>query len=75
MKHRLAMLIAIWCAATGTVPRRPISSAVTMNNPPSIATVTPIGRPLRSKATIGARFGPSKCENSASAANRFERAR
>jgi hypothetical protein len=41
MKHSADTLIAIWCAAAGTSPSRPISSAVAMNSPPSIVTVTP----------------------------------
>ena len=47
MKHSADTLIAIWCAAAGTAPRRAISSAVTMNRLPSINTVTPMGRPVR----------------------------
>ena len=75
MKQRLATLIAIWCAAASSWPRRPISSAVTMNSPPSMATVTPIGRPVRSRSRIGAQRGGSKRANSPSGAKRFEQAR
>src|SRR3546814_15621146 len=46
-----------------------------MNSPPSISTVTPIGRPVASRPRIVAQCGRSKCTNSSSGANRFERDR
>jgi len=57
MKHSAATLMAIWCAATGTSPSRPMSSAVTMKRLPSMVTVTPIGSPVRSRPRIRAASG------------------
>ena len=64
MKHSWATLMAIWCALASTAPMRPISNAVTMNKPPSISTVIPMGRPVRSKSHIAAMRGGSKWPNS-----------
>ena len=72
MKHSAATLMAIWCAAADTAPSRAISSAVTMNRLPSISTVMPIGRPVRSSCPIVALRGGSKWLNSFRWAKRRE---
>ncbi len=43
-----AMLIATWCAATGTVPIRPISRPTAPKAVYSRNVMPPIGRPIRS---------------------------
>src|SRR5436309_3920526 len=55
-----AMLIATWCAAIGTVPRRPMRSATTANTPNSSWNWIPIGTPRRSICTIGLRRQTSR---------------
>ena len=69
MKHRLATLIAIWCAAASSPPSRPMSSAVTMNKLPSIITVTPIGRPVASRLRS---IGPARAFEMREQAQRCE---
>ena len=58
-----AQLIAIWCAAAGTSPSRPTSSAVATNSEPSMKIDTPIGTPTRSSAPISRQRGGSKRAN------------
>ena len=75
MKQMVATLMAIWCAATGTSPSRPINSAVTMNRLPSMVTVTPIGRPVRSRSRIDDQRGGSRRANRPRSAKRRARRR
>ena len=70
MKHSVATFSATWWAAAGTSPSRPISSAVAANSPPSMVTVTPIGRPLRSSSRCAAQRGDSQRANSCRSAKR-----
>ena len=77
MKHSVATLTAIWCAAADTPSSRPINSAAAMNKPPSISTVTPIGSPVASSSRIIGQCGRfarvKKPSNRRRSANRFER--
>ena len=53
MNVKLASPIAIWCAETATLPRRPARTATSEKTPISARSWRPIGVPIRSTFAVG----------------------